>query len=366
MTGVLLVLAGLVFAAPLQARQEPAPRPEFAGLVERLSEAGGAFDSDNLISNETSYLHVLGAMRRIGVSGGAYIGVGPDQNFSYLAAVRPEVAYLIDIRRDNLLLHLAFKAIFAAAPTRIEYLALLLGRSPPPETEGWTGRTIDELVTWAGSTPATEASAGQTVATVRNGVRSFGVAVTQEDLETIERFHREFITQGIGLQFTSFRRGPRPWYPTFGELLSERDLGSQQASYLASEEDYAWLRRMQAEDRVVPVVGSLAGPHALAAIGEDIRRRRLAVSMIYASNVEFYLWMGGTFDRFAKTVSRLPRDRRSVIVRSYFGRGASHPLAAPGYFSTQLLQTMDAFVAGLEGPGYQTYWDLVTRDVVKP
>ena len=65
----------------------------FAALIERLSEPGGYFDTDNLISNETSYLHVIGTLRELGVSGGAYIGVGPDQNFSYIAAIRPSIAF---------------------------------------------------------------------------------------------------------------------------------------------------------------------------------------------------------------------------------------------------------------------------------
>src|SRR5919109_3135190 len=83
---------------------DPAPRPStraayassfalaptevdsaFARLIQRLSEPGGYFDSDNLISNETSYLHVLDRMREFGAQGGVYVGVGPDQNFSYIA-----------------------------------------------------------------------------------------------------------------------------------------------------------------------------------------------------------------------------------------------------------------------------------------
>src|SRR4029453_14967345 len=84
----------------------------FSRLVARLSEPGGFFDSDNLVSNETSYLHVLGAFDSLGVRGGAYIGVGPEQNFSYIARVKPEIALIIDIRRDNMLLHLLFKAMF--------------------------------------------------------------------------------------------------------------------------------------------------------------------------------------------------------------------------------------------------------------
>src|SRR5262245_44865892 len=102
----------------------------FAEAIERLSEPGGYFDTDNLISNEGSYLEVLPALEAQGVAGGAYLGVGPDQNFSYIARVRPSVAYIIDIRRDNLLLHLLFKAIFAEASTRAEYLSLLTGPAP--------------------------------------------------------------------------------------------------------------------------------------------------------------------------------------------------------------------------------------------
>src|SRR5215207_1120444 len=108
----------------------------FAALAGRISETGGYFDSDNLISNESSYLHVLGAMRRIGVAGGAYVGVGPDQNFSYIAQVRPRIAFIIDIRRDNLLEHLLFKSIFAMSRNRLEYLSLLFGKTAPADTTG--------------------------------------------------------------------------------------------------------------------------------------------------------------------------------------------------------------------------------------
>ena len=76
----------------------------FAGTIARLSEPAGYFDSDNLISNETSYLHAVSHLRAGRVTGGAYIGVGPDQSFSYIAAIRPSVAFMIDIRRDNLLM----------------------------------------------------------------------------------------------------------------------------------------------------------------------------------------------------------------------------------------------------------------------
>jgi hypothetical protein len=92
------------------------------------------------------------------------------------------------------------------------------------------------------------------------------------------------------------------------------------------------------------------------------------VTTFYTSNVEFYLFRGGTFDRFADNVRRLPRDPRGVLIRSHFGYGGgvSHPHAVPGYFSVQLLQSLDSFVAEHEAGGYQTYWDVVTKHLIDP
>ena len=103
----------------------------FAGLVARLSEPNGYFDSDNIITNEASYLHVASQLAKVGTHGGVYIGVGPDQNFSYIAMIRPSIAFMVDIRRDNLLEHLLFKSLFAMSRNRLEYLCLLFGKRVP-------------------------------------------------------------------------------------------------------------------------------------------------------------------------------------------------------------------------------------------
>jgi len=131
----------------------PQARTAFAALAARVSEPGGYFDSDNLISNETSYQHVLIKMRELGVGGGVYLGVGPDQNFTYIAKVRPRMAIIIDIRRDNLLQHLLFKRLFARARNRVEYLCLFMGK-PFPKTKGWEQKSIKEIVDYMDATPA--------------------------------------------------------------------------------------------------------------------------------------------------------------------------------------------------------------------
>ncbi|MFN2564063.1 MAG: hypothetical protein ABR499_03520 [Gemmatimonadaceae bacterium] len=376
--GALLVIAPAAWSARRAASgaegalQTPAaalPETTFARLVARLSESGGYFDSDNLMSNEASYLHVLGRMRALGVTGGAYLGVGPDQNFSYMAQVRPRIAFIIDIRRDNLLQQLLFKAVFTRTRNRAEYLALLFGRPMPRDWQRWDGSSIEDLVAWVDSTPPSPNAAAAAQETVLSTVKTFDVPLDARDLETISRFHRTFIDAGLDLRYTSHNRPPRAYYPTYRQLLLERDLTGKQGSYLSSEADYRFLKSLQDRNLVIPVVGDLAGEHALVSIGQLIAERGEKISAFYTSNVEQYLMRDGvSFDRFAANLRRLPRDSRSVIIRSYFGGGfyRQHPNTVPGYYSTQLLQTLESFVAEHEAGGYQTYRDVVTKHVLEP
>jgi hypothetical protein len=368
----LVLLASLVAAALPSEGQPAAPAvavrdSSFAARIARLSEPAGYFDTDNLISNETSYLHPVGALRALGVRGGAYIGVGPDQNFSYMAAVRPRVAYLMDIRRDNLLQHLMFKALFQRSRNRMEYLCRWLGYAVPADVSAWTGRPIAAIVAQLDSTPPNEEDAGRERAALLAQVRRFGVPLDARDLETLQRFHATFQRERLDLRFTSHNRAPRPGYPTLRELILERDLEGNLASYLASESDWVFLKSLQERDLVIPVVGDLAGPHALRAIGREAMAQRLAVSVLYVSNVEQYIWRDGTFDRFAASAAALPRLPRSVLIRSYFGQnfGTPHPSARGGFsLSTQLMQSLEDFARRQAAGGWRSYWELVTQGTI--
>ena len=295
--------------------------PTFASHVASLSEPGGYFDTDNLISNERSYLQILPELRRANLSGGAYVGVGPDTNFSYIAAVRPEIAFIIDIRRDNLLLHLLFKALFELSATRLEYLAQLLGRPLPLAVDGWRTAPIERIVTYLdrgnAAPPALQALRGR----VDAAVKRTGVTLTAEDLATIARFHQRFIDEGLGLRFNSAGRPPQAHYPSYRDLLLETDSAGQQGNYLASEEAYQFVKSLHARHLIIPVVGDLSGPSALTAIGKLLSTRGQQLTVFYASNVEYYLHGQGTFARFVTNLRQMPRTRNSVIIRSVFGRG---------------------------------------------
>lgn len=387
MRWLLVALPVAVVCAPFASRPVSPPPPRiayaasvlpaatdsaFARLVQRLSESGGYFDSDNLISNETSYLHVLDAMRRMKVQGGAYIGVGPDQNFSYIAAVRPTIAFMLDIRRDNLLEHLLFKSLFAMARNRVEYVCLLFGKPLPRDADRWGAKSIREIVDYVDATPTDADLADSTQSAISQRVRRFGLPLSALDLETIARIRDAFVRDSLDLRYSSIGRAPRPYHPAYRQLLLEKDRSGRQANYLASEEAFQFLKGMQARDLIVPVVGNAAGDHALAAIARHIGQRGEKVSVFYISNVEQYLIRDGGFPQFAENVKLLPRDRRSVMVRSFFGfgygygTGGAHPLNVSGHYSTQILQTVDAFISTYESGGVRSYYDLISKNYVEP
>jgi hypothetical protein len=347
------------------ARHDSLTAAEFGALVQGLSAPSGYFDTDNLISNEGSYLHPLTLFDTLGVRGGAYIGVGPDQNFSYMARVRPRVAFIVDIRRDNLLHHLLLKALFELSSNRAEYLAHWLGKPVPAHVAGWRDRDVEALVRWADTARATTASADAAVRAVRDRVTRYGLLLSPDDRSTIERFHREFIADGTALQFTSTGRAPRDYYPTLGGLILERDLAGNRASYLVREADFQFLKTLQRRNLVIPVVGDLGGPKALSAIGAELRRSGDQVSVLYTSNVEDYLIRDGRFPSYVAAVARLPRNPRSVMVRSWFGGPMSHPAWVQGYYTTQLVQTLDSFARDPGVEAVRSYRELVRRRFVQ-
>jgi hypothetical protein len=351
----------------------PAPRDsDFARLVLRLSEPGGYFDSDNLISNETSYLHVLDGMRRLKVQGGAYIGVGPDQNFSYIAAVRPDIAFMLDIRRDNLLEHLLFKALFAMSRSRVEYMCLLFGKPLPRDVDHWSSKSIQELVDYIDGAHTDGDIVDSVQSAISQHVKRFGIPMSTLDLETIARIRDAFVRDSLDLRYSSIGRAPRPYHPTYRTLLLERDRAGHQANFLANEDAFQYVKGLEARDLIIPVVGNAAGDHALGAIGQLVAQRGEKVSVFYISNVEQYLIRDGGFPQFAENVRALPRDHRSVMIRSFFGYGygfgaaGSHPLNVPGHYSTQILQTLDAFVATYDSGAVRSYYDLISKNYVAP
>ena len=335
---------------------------EFARLASSLSEPEGYFDTDNFISNEAGYLKILPLFDRMGIKGGAYLGVGPDQNYSYIAAIKPELAVLVDVRRQNQLQHFFYKALFSLSAGRNDFMERLFGKRLARRS----AISLTDLLDQIEAAPRDEKLIESTVQEVRQYLGRLPLHLSAADFERIEYIERAFLDAGPRLKFSSFRRSPNPQYPTYRELLLEMDASGTPGNYLATEERFQVIRQMHRENRIIPVVGDLSGPVALAQIARELRARNLRVNAFYVSNVEFYLFDTPRWDRYVRNFCALPWTENAVIIRSISNNWRSHPARIPGYYMTTVLQRCASFLLNENSGRNATYWDVVTADYIAP
>ncbi|MBI3649731.1 MAG: hypothetical protein HY231_01645 [Acidobacteria bacterium] len=359
-----VVVLSMLFALASVPAAMAKDHKEFAALSARLSEQAGFFDSDNLISNETSYLHVFGKLTEFKIHGGVYLGVGPDQNFTYIAKIRPSRAIIIDIRRDNLLQHLLYKALFERAKNRIEYLCLLFGK-PLPKDKGWESKDIKALVDYIDTTKSEPKLFTRTIDEMKKDIAKFGIALSEADLKVIANIQNAFYEAGLDVRYSSHNRPPRSIYPSMRDLLLERDLAGEQHNYFAAEDDWQFIKKLEDQDLIIPVVGDLAGTAAMKNIGKYLNEIKERVTAFYCSNVEFYVHRQNQYDRFVENLAALPIDKNSLIIRSYFNYYAPlHPQTEKGHYSTQLLQRIEDLLAMCKAGDCESYEMVVTKNSI--
>jgi hypothetical protein len=338
---------------------------EFARLVQEVSEEGGYFHSDNLISNETTYLHVVHKLQELGATSGAYIGVGPEQNFTYIAKVRPRIAFIVDIRRQAMIQQLMYKAVFQLAPTRAEFLSLLLSKPLPKTGIPQRNATPAELIAFFGHITADDKAFQANLAEFRKLIsEGFRVKLTDTDVSSLEYVYKSFRNDGLDItyQMGGYRSA---YFPTLGDLIAATDLQGKVGNFLATADDYEFVRGMQRKNLIIPIVGDFAGKKALAGVGDYLRKTGLTVTAFYTSNVEQYLFQNGVFAGFVENVRKLPVTDRSLFIRSVPARVAySHPALQPGHMSIALLQQMNVFLQDFDGGHYQNYRELVTTHYI--
>lgn len=330
---------------------------QFGRYIEQWSEPEGYFDSDNFLSNETSYLHVIDDLRSRVNPGGIYLGVGPDQNFSYIVHTRPMLAIITDIRRQNMLEHLWYKALFSLASNRVEFVALLVSRETPRLK---AGAGLEEILNAVQVAPTSNALFSKNLTAVKKALTGTDkLQLSADDLAKIEYVYRTFWEENLNLRFSSIGRGNALNYPTLAEMLLETDRHGREQSYLSSEELFQWLKKFEGENRLIPIVGDFAGSHALRAVGTFLKTNGLHVSAFYTSNVEYYLFGRPTWARYVANVKSLPIGDDSIFIRSYFATGPVHPLNVPGHRSTSLVASMSRFVQDYDARHIESYWDIV-------
>jgi hypothetical protein len=362
---ILIAFAFWLTSSPGAARQAPQrlSDPDYLRLIERLSEPPGFFNSDNLISNEASYLQVLGGLRSLRVRDGVYLGVGPEQNFTYIAKTRPHVAFILDIRRQNLLFHWLFKSLFEMSRNRAEFVSFLFCKPMPAGALLNKKTDVERLLALFEPIPPDPELFRKNLALTESRIRrTHHFPLNAADTKVIRDIYKEFFDYQFEIRFRSYGRPVYHFYPSFKEIALEKDLEGQWGNYLNSEEDFQFLKRMQERNLIIPVVGDFAGPKAVRSIGAYIREMGETVSVFYVSNVEFYLLQNGVFAQYGENLKLLPLDEKSLLIRAYFR--FPHPERLPGYISATLLQKMNSFIQIFDAKQYFSYQELGLRDYI--
>ncbi len=307
---------------------------EFWKLVSDISEPGGYFRiTDNFTSNEMEVGELSTMLRTTGVKGGVYMGVGPEQNFSYIAAIHPAMAFVVDIRRQAVVQHLMFKAMFEMSKDRADFLTLLFAKPRPSGMDSTTG--IQKMWEAYWPVPMDTALARRTTERVEtNLMKTHGYKLTQDEAAQLRSVIEAFQSLGPGISTRGGGGGGGGrgggGGPGFNRGFSDMtgyslDASGQPQSFLSNEENFQYVKSLEDHNLVVPVSGDFAGPKAIRAIGSWLKENGGVVSAFYLSNVEQYLFQDGKAQAFYENVATLPTDAKSVFIRPYsmrrFGRG---------------------------------------------
>ena len=298
---------------------------EFWALSELVSEPNGQFQSDNFLSNERGQQVVIPELLATAKTGRIYLGVGPEQNFPYILALKPALAIIFDVRRGNLHEHLLYKSLFELSADRADFLSRLFSRKRP---DGLTKATpINDMMAAFDAVEPSVDLYQKTLAEVTGQLtKKHGFALHDDDLPGIDYvFKTAFFVGGPRLTYNMAGRGGRGGGGggggggTYWQMQTLDDGTGLNRGFLATEENWAAMKDFETRNLLVPVVGDFGGPKAIRAVGKYLKEQKVVVSAFYLSNVEQYLNQSGTEQAFLCNVAMLPLDETSTFI--FTGRG---------------------------------------------
>ncbi len=316
----LVAIAGIVLLAVGLAADTLPERisdEEFWRMATEFSERAGTFSSDNLLSNERWFQHVVPPLVQKAARHRAYVGVGPEQNFTYIVALKPKMAFIVDIRRGNFDIHLIYKALFEMSADRADFVARLFSR---PRPAGLTAASTAEDIfgAMANVQPTDTLYSRNMRAIVNHLTKAHQFQLSSADILRMQHIYNAIFVYGPGIQYSTTTNAGRriTREPTYADLMKAVDQGGFEHSFLSTEERFAWMKTFESENRLVPVMGDFAGPKALRAVGQYLASNQAVVSAFYLSNVEEYLKQDGKEKAFCENASALPIDDTSLFIRS--------------------------------------------------
>lgn len=316
-----------------------------AGLIQdcvrdalAAGESGSDYDLDCFVTSEVAHNQVLTRCAPV-EQGGVYVGVGPCQNFTYIGALRPSFAVVIDARVDNLIEHLIFKSVFERADTPAEYLALLFSRrmsrsAPLPPGAAPLLSAFDEA-----PGPASEFAANLKWLLAELGER-WGLPPSL--IGRAKRVYTEFRGRGLGITSVSAPQlAVLDHIPDLRAVIGSATASGHNYHFLTDPVRYSYVRDMQRSHRVVPVLGNITDISAVQRVNELLARLGEDATTVYLSNMEEFLlhryeigaegvaarpnpggalsgeW-GKAYERLVDSLRTLRTAPHCVLIRFYF------------------------------------------------
>jgi len=350
----LLVKRAQVSTTPLPPGYSDA---EFWHILTDLSEPGGFFRSDNFVSNETSFQNVIPELRRNTRPGGAYIGVGPDQNFTYIVALRPQVGFVVDIRRQNMLEHLLYKAIIEMSDNRAQFLSRLFSRPIPVDLP--YAATSEQLLNAFSRSATSEDLFQKNYREVMDRLIDIHhFSLEEDDPKIVEYVYRAFFAAGPDIRYSFPNQYGWRRFPTYAELMNETDMRGENHSYVATDDNFQFLKEMERGNRIIPLVGDFAGEKTLRKLGQYLAEHGATVSAFYTSNVEYYLFQSEDWRKFYRNAASLPVDENSIFIRAYFNNQRFQPQLG-GLQPQTFLDNIPAVLSAVSRGSIRSYEDVI-------
>lgn len=258
---------------------EPAPAPEgglapltpeqratlLAGPEDTLVKTPIHYMKSNEVRHDVFFPYVAG-------KGGAYVGVGSDQNYTIAAAAGSELMFLLDIDQSVVDLHRCYEPLIEA--------------SPDPETL----------------------------------FRRWSAEGAAESLKLIEDAYAD-LPEAERKRIVRLYKAARETVYIHLDHVIKRKRDGAPTGWLSNPELYAHVRRLFQADRVRMMAGDLTGPSALQSVGAAARALGVPVRVVYFSNAEEY------FDytaQFVANVEVLPADPDAVVLRTIYSKKWVH------------------------------------------
>lgn len=359
--GCVLFLTAILLTVPSYKAADSLPHEisddAYWKMISDYSEDSGSFRFE-FMSNELQFQYVIPRLKENRKPGGVYVGVGPEQNFTYIAALQPKVAFICDIRRQNMIEHLIYKAIFEMSSDRVDFLTRLFSRKP---AQGLNEKSSAKQLFQAFRTAVPDPDMyRENLQAVKNRLlNQHRFQLSHTDQESIDFIYKIFFdTENVFGYSASIFGG---FGATYAELMAATDEQGQARSYLATEENFKTVRDLERRNLIIPVVGDFAGSKTLRSISRYLKDHGATLTAFYTSNVEQYLFeQGDDWKHFLANIASFPMDPYSTFIRSSHYSFGDQPR---GQFNRgrfiQLLSPMPEVVKAFNSGQLTSYEDLI-------